>query len=137
MHSDKNNFEDLFNKVIDPQWLSESDHPNALALRQANQADKKPACWRVMHRVTFVSRLLPDFADDPTDAPLEAAMKAENIDSNWRLIQKLEPFVRNKTGDEVAFGDAVREALARYMPELSPHSTSIIQYLRLYYGMTG
>ncbi len=90
-----------------------------------------------MHRVTFVSRLLPDFADDPTDAPLEAAMKAENIDSNWRLIQKLEPFVRNKTGDEVAFGDAVREALARYMPELSPHSTSIIQYLRLYYGMTG
>ena len=135
LDNDKNNFEDLYNKVIDPIWLAESDHPNAIALRQANQAAKKPACWRLMHRVTFVSRLLPDF-DDPTVAPMECAMKAENIDSNWQLIQKLEPFVRNKTGDTVAFGDAVREALTRYLPELTPHSTEIIQYLKLYYGMT-
>lgn len=135
LDSDKNNFEDLYNKVVDPVWLAESDHPNAIALRQANQAAKKPACWRLLHRVTFVSRLLPDFAD-PTEAPLSAAMKVENIDSNWQLIQKLEPFVRDKTGDVVAFGDAVREALNRYLPELIPHSTEIIQYLKLYYGMT-
>ncbi len=135
LDSDKDNFEDLYNKVIDPVWLAESDHPNAIALRQANQAAKKPACWRLLHRVTFVSRLLPDFSD-PTEAPLSAAMKAENIDSNWQLIQKLEPFIRNKTGDAVAFSDAVREALTRYLPELTPHSTEIIQYLKLYYGMT-
>ena len=135
LDSDKDNFEDLYNKVVDPIWLAESDHPNATALRQANQSAKKPACWRLLHRVTFISRLLPDFAD-PTEAPLSSAMKAENIDSNWQLIQKLDPFVRNKTGDAIAFGDAVREALTGYLPELQPHSTEIIQYLKLYYGMT-
>ena len=135
LDSDKNNFEDLYQKVIDPIWLAESDHANAIALRQANQAAKKPACWRLLHRVTFVSRLLPDFAD-PTSAPLETAMKAENIDSNWQLIQKLEPFVRNKTGDVIAFNQAVREALKRYLPELLPHITEIIQYLQLYYGLS-
>ena len=135
LDSDKDNFEDLYNKVIDPVWLAESDHPNAIALRQANQSAKKPACWRLLHRVTFVSRLLPDFAD-PIEAPLAVAMKAENIDSNWQLIQKIEPFVRNKTGDAIGFGDAVREALTRYLPELTPHSPEIIQYLKLYYGMT-
>ncbi len=135
LDSDKNNFEDLYNKVVDPIWLAESDHPNAIALRQANQAAKKPACWRLLHRVTFVSRLLPDFANS-VEPSLPVAMKAENIDSNWQLIQKLEPFVRDKTGDAVAFADAVREALNRYLPELIPHSTEIIQYLKLYYGMT-
>ena len=33
-------FEDLFGKVIDPIWLEQSQHPNAMALRQANQAKK-------------------------------------------------------------------------------------------------
>lgn len=134
LDSDKDNFEDLFHKVVDPVWLEESDHPNAIALRQAYQADKKPACWRVLHRVTFVSRLLPEFSD-PSSAPVEAAMKAQNINSNWQLIQKLAPFVKNKTGDAIAFTAAVRKALAQYLPELQPHATEIISYLKLYYGM--
>ena len=127
------NFEDLFGKVIDPIWLA-GDSPNAVALRQANQGDKKPPCWRIFHRVTFVSRILPDF-QGPIDAPLEIALKADNIDSNWQLIQKLDPFVRNHTQDSVAFSDAARKALDLYLPELKPHSIEIIRYLRLYYGI--
>ncbi|PJF20302.1 MAG: hypothetical protein CUN56_16855, partial [Phototrophicales bacterium] len=76
------NFEDLFGKVIDPIWLEQSNHPNAIALRQANQSNKKPKCWRVFHRVTFVSRILPDFPL-PTAPPLEKKMVDLNIASNY------------------------------------------------------
>ncbi len=133
LDSSERNFEDLFGKVVDPIWLT-SDHPNAVALSQANQSDKKPPCWRVFHRVTFVSRILPDFPD-PTAAPLESTLKAQNIDSNWQLIQKLDPFVRNQTQDLSRFGDAVRRALQTYLPELVSHSNEIISYLALYYGI--
>ncbi|MGQ4807329.1 hypothetical protein NKDENANG_00677 [Candidatus Entotheonellaceae bacterium PAL068K] len=61
LDSSNRNFEDLFGKVVDPIWLAQSDHANAAARRQAHQSDKKPPCWRVFHRVTFVSRILPDF----------------------------------------------------------------------------
>ncbi|MGK7941795.1 MAG: LamG-like jellyroll fold domain-containing protein [Crocosphaera sp.] len=133
LDSSERNFEDLFGKVVDPIWLA-SDHPNAVALSQANQSDKKPPCWRVFHRVTFVSRILPDFPD-PTAAPLESTLKAQNISSNWQLIQKLDPFVRNHTQDLSRFGDAVRRSLQTYLPELVPHSNEIISYLALYYGI--
>lgn len=130
----KENFEDLFGKVVDPIWLAQSDAPNAAALRQANQKGKRPACWRIFHRVTFVSRILPEFAD-PTSAPLEAAMQEQDLSSNWQLIQRLEPFVKNKTADAVTFADAVRTALARELPELSPHADTVVQFLEQYYGV--
>ncbi|MGB1015986.1 MAG: hypothetical protein ACPG4T_17755, partial [Nannocystaceae bacterium] len=130
----KENFEDLFGKVVDPIWLAQSDAPNAAALRQANQKGKQPACWRIFHRVTFVSRILPEFAD-PTSAPLEAAMKSQNLSSNWQLIQRLEPFVKNKTCDAVMFADAVRAALKRELPELTPHADTVVQFLNQYYGV--
>ena len=135
LDSSTENFEDLFNKVVDPIWLQQSDHPNAVAMRQANQAEKKPGCWRLMHRVTFVSRILPDFAD-PTAAPLQSAMKAENIESNYELIKKLEPFVKNKTGSYIEFSDAVRYTLTTYLPELLPHATEVIKYAALYFGVS-
>jgi len=134
LDSSERNFEDLFGKVVDPIWLAQSNHPNAAALRQANQSDKKPPCWRVFHRVTFISRILPKFPDN-TAPTLESTLKAENIDSNWELIQKLDPFVRNQTHDAAAFSDAVRQALKTYLPELIPHSAEIITYLALYYGI--
>ncbi len=134
LDSSERNFEDLFGKVVDPIWLAQSKHPNAAALREANQSDKKPPCWRVFHRVTFISRILPEFPDN-TAPTLESVLKAENIDSNWELIQKLDPFVRSQTQDAATFSDAVRQALRTYLPELIPHSAEIITYLALYYGI--
>ena len=135
LDSSTENFEDLFSKIVDPIWLQQSSHPNAIAMRQANQAEKKPGCWRLMHRVTFVSRILPDFIDS-TEESLESAMKAENIDSNYELIKQLEPFVKNKTGSYAEFSEAVRNTLATYMPELLPHADEIIQYAALYFGVS-
>ena len=134
LDSVKENFEDLFAKVVDPIWLEQSDHPNAVAMRQAQQVEKKPACWRVFHRVTFVSRILPEF-ESPTVPPLEKAMKAQNIESNWRLIKTLEPFVKNATDNFAQFTDAVHNALMTYLPELLPHEPEIIRYMALYFGI--
>lgn len=125
------NFETFFNTVVDPIWL-QGNHPNAIALKQAQQNDKKPPCWRVMHRVTFVSRILPEIPP-PTAPPLERNMKIADVDSNWQLIQKLEPFVRNKTGSFAEFSDAIRKAVHTYLPELEPSLPEIIQYLSAYY----
>ncbi|GAB4567704.1 MAG: hypothetical protein Tsb0020_20460 [Haliangiales bacterium] len=135
LNADERNFQELFNKVVDPIWLAESDSPNAVALRQANQASKRPACWRVFHRVTFVSRVLPDFQDPTTAPPLDVKMKALNINSNWELISRLHPFVRDKTDDRVAFARAVRAALKKYLPELYGFSEDIVSYMCDYYGI--
>ncbi|MDB9313693.1 hypothetical protein PN462_11330 [Spirulina sp. CS-785/01] len=128
------NFEDFFGKVVDPIWLEQSSEPNAIALRQANQGEKKPSCWRVFHRVTFVSRILPEIEANNAP-PLEKAIRAANIESNWELIKKIEPFVQTKTQDYTTFADAVRRAIATYLPELQGHEAAIIQYMALYFGL--
>ncbi len=131
------NFEDLFGKVVDPIWLEESQHPNAMALRQANQAKKKPKCWRVFHRVTFVSRILPDFPAAATPS-LEKKMKDLNIASNYELVRRLEPFVRDHTANFIQFKDAVKAAVEAYMPELSAEKelNQITLFLADYYGVS-
>jgi hypothetical protein len=134
LEGSSSNFAELFNKVVDPIWLEQSDHPNANAMRQAKQADKKPPCWRVFHRVTFVSRILPEFTSNAI-APVEKAMKAASIESNWELIKKLEPFVKNKTDDHAVFAKAVRQTIATYLPELEGHEDEIIKYAALYFGV--
>jgi hypothetical protein len=53
------NFDDFYRKVVDPIWLQGSNAPDAAALRQAQQSSAKPPCWRILHRVTYVSRVLP------------------------------------------------------------------------------
>ncbi len=136
---DTNHFDHFVNKVIDYQWLSESNHPNALALREAIQAqknapnDKKSVPWRVMHRVTFVSRLMSE-VDNGTLTETERALKAADINSNYELIKKLEPYVKDKVDDGyAAFTDAVRDALRDHLPELQDAEAEIIAYMCLYF----
>ncbi|MEV5708000.1 LamG-like jellyroll fold domain-containing protein [Actinoallomurus sp. NPDC052274] len=128
------NFDDFYNKVIDPIWLSNSSAADAAALRQARQSSAKPPCWRILHRVTFISRVLPP-VPAPGAPPLEKAMRAENIDSNYELIKRLEPYVRSATTSTDALGTATRAALTAHIPELLPHAPEIIEYLTLYYGV--
>ncbi|HEX4948950.1 MAG TPA: LamG-like jellyroll fold domain-containing protein [Blastocatellia bacterium] len=128
-----NNFDLFFNRVVDPIWLEQSDDPNAVALREAQQDAFRPPCWRVLHRVTYVSRTLEPFTAAPPSA-LDKAMQDLNVASNYELIKVLEPFVRDKRGF-VAFADAVRQTLTTYLPELQPHAETIIQYASLYFGV--
>ncbi|MEU9678835.1 LamG domain-containing protein [Streptomyces parvus] len=128
------NFDDFYHKVVDPTWLQGSDAPDAAALRQARQNSAKPPCWRIMHRVTYISRVLAP-VPPPGAPPLEKAMRAENIDSNYELIKRLEPYVRPAATTTGALAAATREVLATQLPELFPHAPEIIDYLTRYFGM--
>ncbi|QFG21250.1 LamG-like jellyroll fold domain-containing protein [Actinomadura sp. WMMB 499] len=134
LSEDTANFEDFYHKVVDPAWLEAGSDPNAAALRQARQTVRKPPCWRVLHRVTFVSRLLPQIPP-PSAPPLEQAMRAEHIDSNYELIKRLEPYVRAATSSRPDLSEATRTALRTHLPELIPHADDVIDYLALYYGL--
>lgn len=130
------NFEDFFGKVADPIWLAESQHPNAIALRQANQSNKKPKCWRVFHRVTFCSRILPDFQSSAQPS-LEKSMKDINIVSNYELIRRLDPFVRNNTGNFIELAEAVKLTVTTHLPQLASEQdlAKITLFMADYYGV--
>src|SRR5215468_4142162 len=74
------NYDAFYDQVVDPIWLEQSSDPAAAALRQARQDGKRPPAWRVLHRVTYVSRVLA--AVDSVQQPLEKALAALNIGSN-------------------------------------------------------
>ena len=133
LEPDSEYFETFFNKVVDPIWL-ESDDPSAAALREARQDTRKPPCWRILHRVTYVSRVLPPLLP-AAPASLEKSLQTLDIDSNYQLIRQLEPFVRDQLSSEADFARAVDEAVISYLPELQPHLPEIKQYLRLYFGI--
>jgi hypothetical protein len=62
-------------------------------------------------------------------------MRVENIESNYELIKRLEPYVRPATAGQSELADATRAALTAHLPELLPHAADIINYLSLYYGV--
>ncbi|OXM58604.1 hypothetical protein CFP71_01690 [Amycolatopsis thailandensis] len=123
LDSDKANFDDFYGKVVDGTWLDSAD-PNALALKQAQQSEHKPPCWRVLHRVTFVSRKLPPLltGDAP---PLEKAMHTADIGSNYELVRRLEPYVDRSVADRAELHRQVAAAIGRVLPELAPHTKVI------------
>ncbi|MEV4502390.1 LamG-like jellyroll fold domain-containing protein [Streptomyces klenkii] len=133
---DTEHFDTFFHKVVDPAWLENGADPNAAALRQARQSDRKPPCWRVMHRVTFVSRLLPPAAAAGAPA-LERAMRQLDVESNYELVRRLDPYVKGAATSLPELTAAVRTALATHLPELSPHAEHVTGFLAQYYGVEG
>lgn len=126
--------DEFFNKVVDPQWL-QGDTPGAVALSQAQDDTRRPACWRIMHRVTYVSRVLAPLADE-APAALEKSMQALEIDSNYELIKLFEPYVSGKRGSYKELSDAIDQALtiAKYKA-LQPYAYDIKQFMSLYYDV--
>lgn len=130
LQPDIEHFKDFRNKVIDRAWLEQSSDPNAAALRQATIGEN--GAWRVLHRVTYVSRVLPEIGTAYiTEA--EKTLRAANIESNWELIKALDPFVRDKSRNPADLKRAVEQAIDLYRPELAPAKAAIVEYMRLYY----
>jgi hypothetical protein len=128
------NFFDLFTQVIDPIWLEESADPSAIALRQARgKSELARPCWRVMHRVTFVSRVLPQFQPEAPPS-LEKSMQVSGIESNYMLIKRFEPYIAN-LADSNAFFTKIEEIINGQLPELIPHKKQVKSYLALYYNI--
>lgn len=134
LEENSDHFDLFFNKIVDPIWIEQSDDPAAQALREARQEGKKPACWRIMHRVTYVSRVLPPL-DEAAPPSLEKALQTLDIESNYELIKQLEPYVSSKLGSFAEFAEAVRQTIERDLPELQPHAAEVIQYMSQYFGI--
>jgi hypothetical protein len=133
MSPSSSNHDSFYNQVVDPIWLAQSTDPSAAALRQARQDGKQPPAWRILHRVTYVSRVLAPVGS--TQQPLDQALASLNIASNFELIRTLEPFVRGRTASYAGFAAAVQNAVATYLPDLTPHLADILNFLVLYYGV--
>lgn len=129
------NFEAFFNKVVDQAWLQTND-PNAVALRGARQPGKKPPCWRVLHRVTFVSRVLEEVAGDGDAPTLVQTMRQVDIDSNFELIKQFEPYVIDLLHDLNAFTRAIDDRINQALPALKDHRLEITSFLMDYYGLS-
>jgi hypothetical protein len=135
----KDNFEDFYGKVVDPLWLADS--PQAAPLRQANQSDQKPPCWRIFHRVTYVSRLLDPLAASPTaPASLAKAMHGEGFGSEYDLIKALEPAVTDNPAnlaDLTSLTTVTTRTLTEKFYRLTPYTQEITVILARYFGVTG
>ncbi len=132
LEPDSRHFEDLFGKVIDPIWL-ESTSPNAAALRAARQSDARPPAWRVMHRVTFVSRVLPPIPADATS--LEARMSDLDFASSYQLIRRLEPQLRG-AGTRAELDVTLARVLRAQLPELVEDQQAIAELMSAYLGLS-
>ena len=133
LDSSTDNYQDFFGKVIDPQWLQSTD-PAAIALRRARQADRKPPCWRILHRVTFVSRVLPVPA--ATDPPsLLTAMHTLNMPSYMAMIQELRPYLGNATATIDTLTAAIPATLTRQFPPLAPYASDVTNIVASYYDL--
>ena len=88
------NFKKFFDQVVDPNWLYERGPyagqylPNARAMREAkNNANE---VWRVLHRVTFVSRIPPKIEEKPLESTPPPVRRPDNVEANMALIDEIE-----------------------------------------------
>lgn len=61
----EDNFDVFFRRVVDATWLQNSANPNAAALREASVSTN--GAWRILHRVTYVSRVPQQFTAVPAE----------------------------------------------------------------------
>ena len=135
LEPDHRHTQDFFNKVVDPAWLAQSTAPKAIALRQA-RGDAKASPWRVMHRVTFVSRILPETTPNATaDDKFVKALRDQDIESNWGLLQALEPFVQGKTSQAQEFEKVLYQTLENHFPLLVEFKEKVLEIAMLYFDV--
>jgi hypothetical protein len=112
------NFSQFFNKVVDPNWLNNSNSPNAVALMQA--AREENSVWRVLHSVTYVSRVPPEFKASPDESVPPAAIKPVNIDFNaWFIDLVVKRAGKAKTPGNIE--KAVDDVLDTDLKNLDPY----------------
>ena len=108
---DKRSFDAFFEQVVDQNWLMTSDAPEAAALRLARGNEN--LAWRVLHRVTFVSRVPPGYDALPTVEAAEPVRTVVDETGNHELIEQVADLVKKNTSSTMVqkIGQAVGQLL--------------------------
>src|SRR5690606_15798750 len=123
------NFEDFFSEVVEPGWLNNSRDPRAVALREARSNPNQ--AWRVLHRVTFVSRIPPEFQAFPLESQAPDIEEPVNLDANSYLLDLVR--LRLPEGEPptpVQIGKAVRAVLSDDLVEVIPWWATFLEEAR-------
>ena len=102
------NFES-FQTVVDRQWLTQSADPGAAALRTAT--GEANGAWRVLHRVTYVSRVPPPLQPTPAETAPEDLEPPANLESNTVLTRLVERELPNRAPTPGQIGAAIAAVL--------------------------
>lgn len=98
-----------FQNVVDEVWLARSDEPAAVSLRQL--AFDENGVWRIFHRVTYVSRVPPEFQPVPDESLAPPVSEPANVDDNLELIQLVQQALGQDEPTPLNIGKAVNTVL--------------------------
>src|SRR5262249_2788231 len=79
---------DGFDAVVDQHWLRTDPSPDAAALRTAT--DQANGAWRILHRVTYVSRVPPTLQPSPSASASTKLAPPANLESNTVVVRMIE-----------------------------------------------
>ncbi|HEY5850286.1 MAG TPA: LamG domain-containing protein [Lysobacter sp.] len=105
---DRSNAEQ-FQNVVDDVWLARSDEPAAVSLRQL--AYDENGVWRIFHRVTYVSRIPPEFQPVPDESQAPPQREPANIGDNLELIRLVQLALGKAEPTPLNIGKAVNTVL--------------------------
>ncbi len=118
----EDNFTHFFDNVVDPLWLNTSNDSRAILLREAKNNSNH--AWRVMHRVTFVSRIPPEYQSFPLESQTVDTNPPVNILANIFILDLVKERITSinsvDTPAAVAIGEAVKEVFYKDLVDLIP-----------------
>ncbi|MDX2108890.1 MAG: LamG-like jellyroll fold domain-containing protein [Verrucomicrobiota bacterium] len=120
------NFNTFFSTVIDQSWLFNSNAPAAIALQSAMSQQTAP--WRVLHRVTFVSRIPPQMKLSPDINPVPTVQRPVNIALNEWLIALVNQQLIGKPHTRGNIDTAVDVILDVELPLINPYWKQFLEY---------
>ena len=103
------NFKQFMGTIVDPVWLRQSMDQAAVALREATEVEN--GAWRILFRVTYVSRIPPSFQPAPAQAIAPDIEKPANLDANTLIIQLVKNRINSHKPTPLEIGAAVTKVL--------------------------
>ncbi|OXM51744.1 hypothetical protein CFP71_24425 [Amycolatopsis thailandensis] len=104
------NSDTFHNQVIDKEWLTSSSDPDAVALRNVRFTGQ--GAWRLLHRVTYVSRVPPHFDTNPDQTVAPEPVRLIDLADNPLLIELVQDEVTAKNPSPADIGTGVANVLA-------------------------
>jgi hypothetical protein len=101
----ENNFEKFTSQVIDQNWLQNSGDANAAALRTATVQTN--GAWRVLHRVTYVSRVPASLQPATADTTPPPVVPPANLTGNTLITALIEKQINRPQPSPSEVGAAV------------------------------